>query len=120
MLAVAVVGMALGAGAEVARLRRVAQAYREKAAIYGESERTQVAFFAMNPHPANRFHLEAAAYWGELNRKYMAAASRPWQSVPPDPRPPWASRPKRDTEFGWIKYPRSHVDLSTRPPRLGD
>jgi hypothetical protein len=68
MIAIAVVGMALGLGAEVARLRRVAQASREKATLYGEAERINVAFFKMNPYPENRDLLETAAYWGQLKR----------------------------------------------------
>jgi hypothetical protein len=120
MIAVAVVGLALGLGLEAARLRRVARDYRQKAARYAESERINVAFFEMNPYPGNGFLLETAAYWGQLKQKYAAAARRPWRSVPPDPRPPWESRPKPDGEFGWIKFPRSHVDLSRQAAQPHD
>src|SRR5262249_43910019 len=114
MVAVAVVAVALGLGAEVARLRHAARAYRKKAAQYEAAERTNLTFFEWNPHPANRDLLETAAYWGQLKRKYTAAALHPWRSVPPDPVPWWESRPRRCAEVDWVKYHHSHGDLSTK------
>jgi hypothetical protein len=97
MIAVAVLALLL----VVVPLRQRSANYRRKAVEHarrvGEcNENAKVQLAAWRDHPEVRAILEAsAAEWerlaiwhGDLAEKYRRAASRPWETVPLDVRPP--------------------------------
>jgi hypothetical protein len=97
MVAVAVVAVLLGVGP----LRQRSANYHRKAMEHAlgvgvSKENAKVQRAGVREHPEVRESLEAsAAEWervavwhADLAEKYSRAASRPWETVPMDPRPP--------------------------------
>jgi hypothetical protein len=91
MAVVAVLAVLLGAGAEVVRLARLAEDYRQRAKYFVAAEDVRnltVAAERMVDPGAARKPDRIAAHYAQLRRRYERAAARPWLPVAPDPPEP--------------------------------
>jgi hypothetical protein len=102
MVAVAVVAVLLGVGPFRQRSATYHRKALEHTRLVGVSkENAKVQLAAWREHPEVRALLEAsaaeyellAAWHADLAEKFSHAASRPWETVPLDPRPPLHSVP---------------------------
>jgi hypothetical protein len=102
MVAVAVVAVLLGVGPfrqRSAKYQRKAVEHAGQVGVSNENAKVQLA--AGRKHPEIRVLMEAsaaewerlAAWHADLAKKYSHAASRPWETLPLDPRPPLHSVP---------------------------
>ena len=91
MVLVAVAGMVLGTGFQVARLMRLRGEYLLKATHYAnlESQAVSLATKYRSTVMRGKSPLDKMGeYYSDLKRKYQRAASRPWTPIPPDPPAP--------------------------------
>lgn len=83
MVAVAIVGMCLGCGVWIQKLRRASESYRVRAILHTSSAARLIRY--NHQHGGLEKHV---AYDLKMRAKYMRASLYPWLPVEPDPPKP--------------------------------
>lgn len=134
MIAVAIVAFLIGGGIGSARFLRLRASHLSDAAFHARREAEELANVALfdqgrragaaNATDRSTLMRERSSrlrvgYHADLKRKYIRAASRPWEAVTPDPKDPgedllWESMMVSDYEFPDDGSPPRKLELSPR------